>query len=359
MTKLGKADHLLDLINQPGFTVMHGKIMHVNHAAKGFHIEEGTMVQDLIPCDWEEYKKFQNGCLCLTLRIMETNIGASITRSGKTDIFLLDDQTCNDQLRTLSLAGQQLRTPLSNIIALLDTYFQGSEAKDPQESLHAAQIMQNALQLHRAIANMCDANSWCERGAIYETRNICSIFTETVEKCSTMLSHAKVWIRHKCPDKPIYAKVNTDMLERAIYNMISNAVKFSTPEPLLDVELIQNGNKLRISVQSPSSQLQQEMLTTAFTHYLRKPTMEDSRFGIGLGMHLIRSAALAHGGTVLIDQPEPNTVRVSMTMMIRQPEAPTTLRSPICHLSNYAGGLDLALVELSELLPAQCYNQKL
>lgn len=359
MTKLGKADHLLDLINQPGFTVMHGKIMHANHAAKGFHIEEGSMVQDLIPCDWEEYEGFQNGCLYLTLRVMDTNIGASITRNGKTDVFILDDQSCNEQLTALSLAGHQLRNPLTNIIALLDTYFQDDRSRDAEESLHAAQIMQNAYQLHRMIANMCDANTWSERGTSYETRNICSIFTETAEKCSTALSGAKVWIRYKCPDKPIYTQLNTDMVERAIYNMISNAVKFSVPEPLLDAELTQQGNKIRISITSPSDQVQQEMLTTAFTHYLRKPTMEDSRFGIGLGMNLIRSAALAHGGTVLIDQPEPNTVRVSMTMMLRQPEAPTTLRSPAFRLSNYAGGLDLALVELSEQLPAQCYNKKL
>jgi len=358
MKKLGKADYLLDLINQPAFTVMHGKIMHVNHAAKGLHIEEGSMVQDLISSDQEEYDNFKNGCLYLTVTVMGISCGASITRTVKTDIFILDDPTGGDQLSALSLAGHQLRIPLSNIMSVLDTYFQGENANDPEESFHAAQIKHNAYQIYRVLANMCDTASWIENGKVYETRNICSIFNETLDKCSTALSHAKVFIKYSSPNRPIYSQVNSDMLERAIYNMVSNAVKFSTPEPLVQAELTQTGNKLRISIQSPSSEVQQDMLSTAFTHYLRKPALEDSRFGVGLGMTMIRSAAMAHGGTVLIDQPNPNTVRVSMTLMIRQPDSNTKLRSPICRISNYAGGLDLALLELSELLPTQCYNTK-
>lgn len=357
MNKIGKADHLLDLINQPAFTVKNGKIHHVNHAAKGLHIEEDSMVRDLIPCGLEEYDSFRNGCLYLTVRVLETDFGASVTKTGKTDIFILDDPTGGDQLNALSLAGHQLRIPLSNIMTLLDVYFKNDTQKDSEESFHIAQIKHNTYQIFRVLNNMCDCATWREKAAARETRNICSIFTETMEKCSIALSGSKVWIRHSCPNHPIYTQLNTDMLERALFNMISNAAKFSAPEPLLEAELTQSGNKICISVKSPSTDIQQDMLATAFTHYLRKPTLEDPRFGVGLGMTMIRSAALAHGGTVLIDQPQPDTVRVSMTMTIQKPDS-NKLCSPIYRLSNYAGGLDLALLELSEMLSAQCYNGK-
>ena len=69
---------------------------------------------------------------------------------------------------------------------------------------------------------------------------------------------------------------------------------------------------------------------------------------------LVRSAAASHGGAVLIDQPEGGGARVTMTIAIRQSTS-GTLRSPILRV-DYAGERDHALVELSDVLPAQCYE---
>ena len=91
-----------------------------------------------------------------------------------------------------------------------------------------------------------------------------------------------------------------------------------------------------------------------FQRYLRQPGIEDGRFGMGLGMVLIRSAAARHGGTVLIDQPNGTGTRVSMTITISQDTA--SLRSPVLRV-DYSGEQDHGLVELADCLPLDAYYQ--
>jgi hypothetical protein len=73
-------------------------------------------------------------------------------------------------------------------------------------------------------------------------------------------------------------------------------------------------------------------------------------------MTLVCSAASVHGGTVLIDHPAPNQIRITVTIPI-QTDSSNLIRSPLFNLGDYAGGYDKGLLELSELLPAEFYRQ--
>lgn len=357
MKKLGKSEHLLDLIDRPAFTVMHEKITHVNQAARAIHIQEGTPVQALLPYDQQAYADFTGGCLYLTVRIFETDCGASITRNGKTDIFILDDPTGGDQLAALELAGNQLKTPIANISTLLDTYFTGENMKDREMLHHLSQLRRNVSSIYRAVLNMSDCCTWSNKHTAKEIGDLTALFRETMEKSTALLSKKGIFIHYTYPQNAVVSQFHSEMLCRAMYNMISNAAKYSVITPLIEAALVTYGDMARISVQSPSCDAEQDLFYNAFTNYLRKPSLEDGRLGIGLGMTYIRSAARCHNGTALIDQPEPNKIRVSITLQLQKPEPSTVLRDHMVRLSNYAGGMDLALIELSDVLPPQCYDQ--
>ena len=71
-------------------------------------------------------------------------------------------------------------------------------------------------------------------------------------------------------------------------------------------------------------------------------------------MVMIRAAASHHGGAVLIDRPPQGGTRVTMTLAIRQ-DPVSQLRSPLLKV-DYAGERDHALIELSDVLPAEYYR---
>ena len=143
------------------------------------------------------------------------------------------------------------------------------------------------------------------------------------------------------------------MLARAIYNLLSNAAKFSDAECLIDAALSRSGNRILFTVCTKPSALSSIELSTMFHRYKREPGLEDPRFGMGLGMTMIHTAATAHGGTVLVEQPD-DVLRVTFTMAVKTSHD-GTVRSPIL-LPDIYGGMDQALIELSDVLPTELYK---
>ena len=145
-----------------------------------------------------------------------------------------------------------------------------------------------------------------------------------------------------------------DRIQQVISNLIDNALKFMPQGGTIQAKLLRRGQKLYLSILDSGSGIPENARSDLFSRYAREPGVEDGRYGIGLGLVLIRSAAQQHGGTVLVDQPTQPGTRVTMTLAIR-PGASDHVRSPSLKV-DYAGERDHGLLELSDVLPADLYK---
>ena len=71
-----------------------------------------------------------------------------------------------------------------------------------------------------------------------------------------------------------------------------------------------------------------------------------------MGLHLVRTAAISHGGSVLMTAAPGGGVMTELRLPIRQD---TPLRSSRLRLS-YTGERNALLVELSDVLPPEFYE---
>ena len=333
----------------PAFFVKENIITACNQSAEALLLAPGTDIRELLLTGKEEYAAFQNGCLYLKLKLSPKGCGASVTREDHTDLFLLDQEPEDADLRSLALAARELRNPLSNLMIAADA-LKTLEAPGLRDQL--ARLNRSLHQMHRLINNMSDAgrNDLLTPAGIHDwDRFIRDIF----EKIQTQLENTRVTLTYDGLSAPVYGLVNIGQMERAVLNIVSNAIKFMPEGGTIHAELIRKQNMLHLSIRDSGSGIAENVLGNVFTRYQRQPGIEDSRYGIGLGMVLIRNAAADHGGTVLIDRPEGSGTRVTMTMAIRQ-DAPT-LRTPV--LSPLVEGVPQILTELSEILPWECYKK--
>ena len=206
----------------------------------------------------------------------------------------------------------------------------------------------------RLISNMADAERYTGLDdPHFEKTELCSFFKEIAEKSDATLEETQVRIHYSCPETPVFTLLDRERMERAVLNLLSNAVKFSNPGHHVAIKLSRSGKFACLTVEDEGDGIAAHVQGTLCHRYMREPAIEDIRFGLGLGMTLVRSAAAAHGGTVLLQQA--NGTKVAMTMKIRNTET-HELRSPALRIGDYAGGRDLGLLEFSEILPFSKYD---
>ena len=111
---------MLDLVIRPGFCVKENQIIKVNQAAESLFITPGTDIRPLLLTGSEEYAAFTGGCLYLTLSLSSHSCGASVTRVDDIDVFLLEQESDNGELRSMALAARELREPLTNVMITAD-----------------------------------------------------------------------------------------------------------------------------------------------------------------------------------------------------------------------------------------------
>ncbi len=341
---------LLDMMPQPVFCVKENTIVKANAAAQQLFLMEGQPLAPLLLTGTEEYAGFREGCLYLTLDIVGQPTGACVRKWEDMDIFDLNVQD-QSVLQAMALASRELRKPLSTAINNAASLL--AQQEDPEIRRQLAQLNQGLYRMLRILGNMSDAQDSSVRCHM-QTTEVGSFFRDIFEKSRTLMSGSGISLIYQEPEESIYCLIDREQMERALLNIFSNAMKFTPEGGSIRASLTRRGRTLRLCVQDSGSGIAQEVMGSLFRRHLRQPGIEDSRFGLGLGIQLIHSCAVNHGGTVLICPGADTGTSVTMTIAIRQNEH-STLRSPVFTV-DYTGGFDHALVELSDCLSANAFD---
>ncbi len=343
----------LELMDRPAFCVKDGLVAAVNSAAEKYMISVGMDVTNIVGAHRQEYEEFTAGCLYLPINAEGLSINSSVTRTPECDIFVISQDTEDSELQALALAAQQLRIPLANIMTVADHLLTELDA-NADTAQQASQLNHNLFQLMRIVSNMSDAGGYKDLiAAGMETVDLAAVIDEVMEKVQAISESTGITIDYTGIRDSVFGLANPEKLERAIYNLLSNALKFSTEGSTVQVTLAQNADKLSLTVCNTHSQVPND--NNYWSRYRRKPSIEDSRYGLGLGMTLVSSVATAHGGTVLVDHPSDTQTRVTMTLAITKGNG-TTVRSNVLRIGDYAGGRDKGLLEFAEILTSDAYK---
>ncbi len=353
MQDYNQAAQLLKILDRPAFAVTDGTIVLANDAAVQRQVEIGAQIESILLTGKEAYGAFTDGRLHLRLNIGETVWDASVTKTMDVDLFLMEHSVSEQELQIMSLAAMQLRSPLSELMALTNQLFPEGSVKDPAL---LAKLNRSLLSMQRLIGNMADAPRYSNSvNHLMQTRNVNAYIQEIMEKSQLLLEKAGYKLTYTAPEEEIFALVSAERLERAIYNLLSNAMKFSPVGSLVTVRLEKCGEMLMLTVTDEGNGLSNDTCENIFTRYLREPAIEDSRVGMGLGMLYVCAAASSHGGTVLLRQPEGKGLSVTMTLSVKN-NRPGMFHSDIFPI-DYSGGQDHALLELSDVLPSELYEK--
>ena len=89
------------------------------------------------------------------------------------------------------------------------------------------------------------------------------------------------------------------MLRRAINNLLSNAIRYTHANGLVQVKLMESGGEALISVTNPGEAIPSDVRSHLFERFYRADSSRSRNTeGAGLGLAIVKAIAEAHGGSV-------------------------------------------------------------
>ena len=329
---------LFSMTDRPAFCVEDGIITAVNDAAAARQLHPGEPLAPLLRSGREALSEFTQGFLCLTLSLCGQDIPAMVTAMEGRLIFTLEPEQVREELRLLALASEALREPLGDVMSLVENL-----QADPDQ---LAQVSRGLHRMLRLIGNMTPHPK--SRMVLMDVNEL---LRELWDRSMSVCESRGIEFRFVPHDTPVYSLVDRELLERAFYNLLSNAIRHAE-RGSISLQLRMSRKQYQICLYNSGSTLSR-MGQDPFAGFLREPGMGAPGRGMGMGLRLVHSAASVHGGSVLMTESSKGGVQVVMSLPVQQDVS--QVKTPRLQIS-YAGDHDPMLVELSDVLPPEFYR---
>ena len=201
------------------------------------------------------------------------------------------EESVGRQRRLVADASHELRTPLTAARANVDLVREGHlSQEETRHALDEASTELNALTT--LVADLVELARGEERKLRVEEVQLDDLVAAAVERAKSRAPEA-TFVTSLSP-----TVVNADpvLLERAIGNLLDNAVKYSPQGAPIEV----NVREGEVVVADHGPGVAEEDLPRIFDRFYRAAGAR-SKPGAGLGLAIVREAAEAHGGTASVE----------------------------------------------------------
>jgi two-component system, OmpR family, sensor histidine kinase MprB len=199
------------------------------------------------------------------------------------------EESLETQRRFVADASHELRTPLTSLQTNIDV-LRGNLELDPEQQRRLLDDLHRESQEMRAlIAGLLEL---ARGGAQLEKQpfQLDELVEESVERARTRFP-AVSWDAERI--EPTVVDGYRDRMERAVWNLLENAGKWSGEGGSVDVSLAEG--ELRVRDYGPG--FSEEDRPLVFDRFYRSAAAR-AMPGAGLGLAIVREVAEAHGGTV-------------------------------------------------------------
>lgn len=147
--------------------------------------------------------------------------------------------------------------------------------------------------------------------------NISEICRESVLSFYELLLQKDVEVEISIPESAVFAQGDKDALQRILFNLLSNVIRYGSDGKYLGIFLYEDKNSVYIDVTDKGKGIEKEFAASVFE---RLYTMEDSRNreiqGNGLGLTIAKNLAVQLGGDIYLDS-VPN-VKTTFTVKLKK-----------------------------------------
>src|SRR6056297_3214954 len=200
--------------------------------------------------------------------------------------------------------SHELKTPITTIKGFIETLQDGA-IQDHQSAVQFLEIMmRQADRLNEIIDDLLilarvEQNSDQDELPL-ENLPLNPVIETAMQACAKMAAEKQITIESYCPPG-LTAHINAPLLEQAVVNLLTNAIKYSPEQGKVLIETTRSEKDITISVRDWGCGIDKVHLPRLFERFYRADKARSRKLGgTGLGLAIVKHIAQAHGGEVTV-----------------------------------------------------------
>ena len=211
------------------------------------------------------------------------------------------------KFRFFTNVSHELRTPLSLILTPLDVIIKKQEEGKLKEQLK--DMYKNAMGLLEQVNQLLDFRRLEMKGETLHLSyfNIGEFIESTTLSFNEIAQNKNINFQVECLRKDICAYVDKDKLNKIIYNLLSNAFKFTPKDGFIhvifdyDPSFNEENGALCVQVTDSGCGIQEKDMPHIFTRFYRAEENGKNVRGSGIGLHIVQEYVHLHNGVVQVE----------------------------------------------------------
>jgi two-component system phosphate regulon sensor histidine kinase PhoR len=202
----------------------------------------------------------------------------------------------------ISNVSHELRTPLAGIRAASETLQEGALEEPAAAHEFLGHIQRETDRMTQLVEELLEL-SRIESGAApmhFTQLDASVLITDTVRRFGQQAERASLALEAEVPVQPLPIIGDAERLERALGNLVANAIKFTPAGGRVKVSARESGPDVAISVSDTGVGIEPQQKARVFERFYKADRGRGSG-GTGLGLAIVKHIVLAHEGTVSVD----------------------------------------------------------
>ena len=205
----------------------------------------------------------------------------------------------------VSIISHELKNPLTSIIAFTEILQKKLETTEDQSVLKAVSVIKTQTdKLVNLISNLLEKSKIRAKGFTFKntTFNVDTLISETINEIQMSKATHTIICRDKVNVR-LYA--DRPKIGQLLYNLITNAIKYSPDSSEVIVNLKKTSRSLTVSVRDFGMGISQQNLDKLFTPFFRATETERESFpSMGLGLYISAEIVKHYGGKIWVKSKE-------------------------------------------------------
>ncbi|SFP57487.1 ABC-type sugar transport system, substrate-binding protein, contains N-terminal xre family HTH domain [Pseudarcicella hirudinis] len=235
-------------------------------------------------------------------------------------ISLLAKQATEEKLRFYSYISHEFRTPLSLILTPTEDLLQRktNDVKETRNTLHL--IFKNANRLLRLVDQLLELRKLDAGKMQLEAKqhDLVSFVKDIVADFNVKAKSQQVDLQFICPFSALPFWFDAEKLDKVLFNIISNAFKYTMQGGAIHVTLLKNVEKIEIMIADNGIGMNEVEKAHAFDLFYRGN--QNISLGTGLGLALSMEFVNLHQGKIELDSEKGKGTSFKITLPFIQAE---------------------------------------